>query len=116
MYHPVKDASKDEMCICDLLAAVVSLHPELISTEDNFSVSVELGGTYTRGMMVIDRKIEEHPGVTLNKHCVFKLPKQLDMKKIMNLGWMIDLHCLKVTNLFFRRYELLIINQRLLTN
>ena len=41
--------------MCDLLAAVVALHPELIVQSEHYPVSVELQGQYTRSMMVVDR-------------------------------------------------------------
>merc|ERR1711892_624500 len=39
--------------MCDLLAAVVALHPELVVQSEHYPVSVELQGQYTRSMMVV---------------------------------------------------------------
>ena len=39
--------------MCDLLAPIVCLYPELITNKEDFPVSVELNGQYTRSMMIV---------------------------------------------------------------
>ena len=47
--------------MCDLMAPLVLLYPELITNMENKPVSVELNGQYTRSMMVVDRNNQVLP-------------------------------------------------------
>ena len=49
------------VCMCDLMAPLVLLYPELITNMENKPVSVELNGQYTRSMMVVDRNNQVLP-------------------------------------------------------
>ena len=57
MWHRFGDSGA---CMCDLLAPIVLLYPELVTTKEDFPVSVELNGQYTRSMMVVDRMRQFH--------------------------------------------------------
>ena len=43
------------LVICDLLASIYCVYPELIVKNEKFPCTVELSGKYTRSMVVVDR-------------------------------------------------------------
>jgi len=51
-----KDYTFDKWMLCDQLAMVAALHPESIIKKSSHHVQVELSGTLTRGMMVLDQR------------------------------------------------------------
>ena len=65
---------------CDLYAPIALLYPEVFKTAYNFSVSVEVNGLLSRGMMIVDRT-----GYLLNKNSTAWIPVESDMEKIMML-------------------------------
>merc|ERR1719238_1696252 len=66
--------------LCDLYAPIALLYPEAFETAYEFSVSVEVNGLLSRGMMVVDRT-----GYLLNKNSTAWIPVDSDMEKIMAL-------------------------------
>jgi len=43
------------LVLCDLLAAIYFLYPEVVTKSESFPCTVELGGRYTRSMVIVDR-------------------------------------------------------------
>lgn len=74
--------------ICDLVAAIVLVNPELILEEENCPVTVELAGNYTKGMMVLNRAHSnpyDHKVDNLADNVIFRLPTKIRTTKIDGL-------------------------------
>lgn len=76
--------------MCDLLAAIVALHPELIVQNEHFPVSVELHGQYTRSMMIVDRmRNGELAEPILPNSATAQLVLTIDMERVAKLAAMV---------------------------
>jgi len=76
--------NKGLYCICDLLAPIALLHPELVTKKEIHPVSVELSGMYTRGMMVLGRHYgTERPEFKGQQK--FTMPDTFDMEKVYKI-------------------------------
>uniref|UniRef100_A0A8C3A4I8 Inosine/uridine-preferring nucleoside hydrolase domain-containing protein n=1 Tax=Cyclopterus lumpus TaxID=8103 RepID=A0A8C3A4I8_CYCLU len=64
---------------CDTYAVAAAIDDTFITESDEVAVSVELEGTYTRGMMVLD-----YMGLLQKKHKVFVM-KQVDLEKFKQM-------------------------------
>ena len=83
MWHRFGDKGA---CMCDLLAPLVLLYPELITTKEDFPVSVELNGQYTRSMMVVDR-MRQFCEILPNRSSAY-LVVEVDIEKASKLAEM----------------------------
>ena len=82
--------SNQGVVMCDLLAAIIAVHPELIVRSENYPVSVELQGQYTRSMMVVDRmRNGELAEPILPNSATAKLVLTVNMEKVAKLSGMI---------------------------
>ncbi|XP_056287450.1 inosine-uridine preferring nucleoside hydrolase-like [Pseudoliparis swirei] len=64
---------------CDTYAMAAAIDDTFITESDEVAVSVELGGTYTRGMMVLD-----YMGLLKKKHKAFVM-KKVDLEKFKQM-------------------------------
>lgn len=66
----------------DLFATIIACHPEVVTNVEEYPASVELAGTYTRGMMVVDRNNRSN---MFGHNGKVWLPKSVNMDRIMSL-------------------------------